>query len=90
MSNRMPGAVGGTCRTKRCAVSAPSMMVASSAAPMLLVLGTMISTAPVSSSMPVAYRNHCPRPTAVNSATISGSPISFAREALTNTRASNT
>ena len=89
MSNRTPGAVGGTCRTKRCAVSAPSMMVASSLAPVLLVFGAMISTAPVSSRMPVAYRNQCPRPTVVNSATISGSPISFAREALTNTRASD-
>jgi hypothetical protein len=41
---------------------APSMMVASSAAPILLALGTTISTAPVSSRMPVTYRNHCPKP----------------------------
>lgn len=52
-------------------------------------LGTMISTAPVSSRMPVTYRNHCPKPTAVKSATISGFPISFAQEVLTNTSARN-
>ena len=67
-------------------MSAPSMMAASSAAPILLVFGTMISTAPVSSRMPVTYRNHCPKPTAVKSATISGVPISFT---LTNTSARN-
>jgi hypothetical protein len=65
------------------------MMVASSEAPMLLVFGNMISTAPVSSSMPVTYRSHCPKPTAVNSASISGFPVSFAQEALTKTSASN-
>src|SRR5688572_23763321 len=78
--NRTPGVAGGTCKMKRCAVSAPSMMVASSADPILLVFGTMISTAPVSSRMPVTYRSHCPKPTAVKSAIISGFPISFADE----------
>src|SRR5574341_200841 len=45
--------------------------------------------APVSSRMPVTYRNHCPKQTAVKSATISGFPISFAQELLTNTSARN-
>src|SRR6476646_5398335 len=47
------GVVGAVCKMKRCAGIAPSITVASSTAPMLLVFGTTMNTTPVSSRIPV-------------------------------------
>ena len=80
----------GTCSTNRWAATAPSITVASTAAPARLAFGTRISTAPASSRIPVTYRNYGPTPIIAKSSTIAACPISFATDALTKTSARST